>query len=1039
MAYIGNNPDSVLQGRKATYTFTATAGQTVFSGIDDNGNTLDLLQAESNDVYLNGSRLIDVSDFTVSGDVLTLTSAAAVNDIMVISTQQEFSHSGTYTKAETDSRYINYDGDIVNGSIQMGGGPGNNITFADNNKIVMGTGNDLEIYHSGTNSYIDDVGEGSLFLRSGTTYIQNAAGTKTSILTNAGAGQTLYHNNTPVFVTTSTGIDVTGNVVASGTVDGRDIATDGTKLDTVETNADVTDATNVAAAGALMTTGGTITGKTSTNELELLAIAKDISDTAVDVFIYDTRKDSDGGAWRKRTQHTSWYNETLNTATRGSRKEFPAVAVIVLEAGGSTEGTSVDFTIYDGDDPDMPMWMQYRFIIGSGSNTGIAALNGIITFGCTDNGVLISDFVKDRMRLHNHVHRHTYGSIAPGRLGRSTVADVLEASVTGYSIVSQVINDVAMTVLPNAPIDSATGLPVPTIAVATSGGVSVIKDDGTVANMQRGSNETGTIAFDDNYDLIFSWGTSANAHRHITRLLAPWISFNNSSFFTNNYLYSSAAGGSTAGVVKVGNSGRHFGIDYDSTGGGNTDDRLLTIAPLNTSDTQMDMTNFITSTYNTGWMNGDIKLATLSDTDDTNVTGAELVTNGTMESNSGWGALGVPVSQNQSNAIAHSGTYSWKFVTSSNYQGIKSASDMSVVSGKTYVINSWVYPVNDTGIAVRFGGVLQVVTGLTQGAWNEVTVTVTATSTSSTSYVQFDTNINFGSGTWYIDDVSVRLAEEDRSVNGNGVQVFGTVTKTAVATGAELMGYSGFSTSNYLRQPYNSDLNPGTGAVTTMGWYKTANTNGSYRTIVYANTVRPSGGNIGSGHEGWQILINPTNQIYYYVYGPSTDAAVTHSPTTNDGNWHFFCAVTSVNNNHSLYVDGVLAGTNTSTVGNLDNSLRNIEIGAYGGTGNDDTAQAFPFSDGSLCNIRVSRTAPSPAQIKKIYEDEKFLFQENAKATLYGSSDAVTALAYDDDTELLHVGTSAGRSVFQGLRRIDNTTDAVGAAISASNGMVAED
>ena len=30
-------------------------------------------------------------------------------------------------------------------------------------------------------------------------------------------------------------------------------------------------------------------------------------------------------------RHTSWYNETLNTATRGSRREFPAVAVIVAE------------------------------------------------------------------------------------------------------------------------------------------------------------------------------------------------------------------------------------------------------------------------------------------------------------------------------------------------------------------------------------------------------------------------------------------------------------------------------------------------------------------------------------------------------------------------------------------------------------------------------------------------------------------------------------------------------------------------------------
>ena len=71
---------------------------------------------------------------------------------------------------------------------------------------------------------------------------------------------------------------------------------------------------------------------------------------------------------------------------------------------------------------------------------------------------------------------------------------------------------------------------------------------------------------------------------------------------------------------------------------------------------------------------------------------------------------------------------------------------------------------------------------------------------------------------------------------------------------------------------------------------------------------------------------------------------------------------------------------------------------------------------GSLALLRLSATAPTAEQIKKMYNDEKHLFQENAKATLYGSSDAVTALAYDDDTELLHVGTSAGRSVFQGLR-----------------------
>jgi cytoskeletal protein CcmA (bactofilin family) len=47
-------------------------------------------------------------------------------------------------------------------------------------------------------------------------------------------------------------LTVASNIVVGGTVDGRDVATDGTKLDGIEASADVTDTTNVTAAGALM-------------------------------------------------------------------------------------------------------------------------------------------------------------------------------------------------------------------------------------------------------------------------------------------------------------------------------------------------------------------------------------------------------------------------------------------------------------------------------------------------------------------------------------------------------------------------------------------------------------------------------------------------------------------------------------------------------------------------------------------------------------------------------------------------------------------
>ena len=88
--------------------------------------------------------------------------------------------------------------------------------------------------------------------------------------------------------------------------------------------------------------------------------------------------------------------------------------------------------------------------------------------------------------------------------------------------------------------------------------------------------------------------------------------------------------------------------------------------------------------------------------------------------------------------------------------------------------------------------------------------------------------------------------------------------------------------------------------------------------------------------------------------------------------------------------------------------------------------------------VRIGEGAPSPAQILKIYEDEKHLFAENAKCTLYGTTNDVKAIGYDNYNDIVHAGTSSGRSEFNRLNRINNTTTAVTTAISASNGLVAE-
>ena len=87
--------------------------------------------------------------------------------------------------------------------------------------------------------------------------------------------------------------------------------------------------------------------------------------------------------------------------------------------------------------------------------------------------------------------------------------------------------------------------------------------------------------------------------------------------------------------------------------------------------------------------------------------------------------------------------------------------------------------------------------------------------------------------------------------------------------------------------------------------------------------------------------------------------------------------------------------------------------------------------------VRLSTSVPTPEQIAKIYRDEKPLFQEGAKCTLYGTVPYAAALAYEEDKDLLHVGTASGTSVFKGLQRVSNTTDAITVALSAAADIVA--
>lgn len=88
------------------------------------------------------------------------------------------------------------------------------LSFADSVKAKFGAGNDLQIYHDGTNSYVQDAGTGDLRISGNNVNIMNGAATENYIVcTNNGSVAVKYDNATKVETTTS-GIDVTGDVLS---------------------------------------------------------------------------------------------------------------------------------------------------------------------------------------------------------------------------------------------------------------------------------------------------------------------------------------------------------------------------------------------------------------------------------------------------------------------------------------------------------------------------------------------------------------------------------------------------------------------------------------------------------------------------------------------------------------------------------------------------------------------------------------------------------------------------------------------------------
>ena len=151
------------------------------------------------------------------------------------------------TNDEVDANFTGLNTDKVETS---GDSMTGDLSFGDNNKVILGSGNDLKLYHDGSDSYVDDTGTGRLRLRGAADIIlAHPTNGETYATFSANGANTFYYDNTARLATSSTGIDVTGVITTDGaTIDG---AVD------INSSVDISGNVNMSGSGLIRTNDGT--------------------------------------------------------------------------------------------------------------------------------------------------------------------------------------------------------------------------------------------------------------------------------------------------------------------------------------------------------------------------------------------------------------------------------------------------------------------------------------------------------------------------------------------------------------------------------------------------------------------------------------------------------------------------------------------------------------------------------------------------------------------------------------------------------------
>tara|TARA_B100001559_G_C16400392_1_gene575492 strand:- start:155 stop:1054 length:900 start_codon:yes stop_codon:yes gene_type:complete len=211
MAYIGPEP-KLGRNREVDDISSSFNGSTTAFTLQVSGSNVSPGTANDIIVSLGGVIQNPNQDYTIAASTLTFTTAPASG----------LSFFAVVLGQSVDSSVVSpADGSVTGTKLSSP------LDLVDNQKIRFGTGNDLEIYHNGSNSIIDS-NTGNLEITADSFFVNNAANNEVLIKAVANGSVELYEDNVKKFETSSGGVSLTGGAAANITAlsDGSTITID---------------------------------------------------------------------------------------------------------------------------------------------------------------------------------------------------------------------------------------------------------------------------------------------------------------------------------------------------------------------------------------------------------------------------------------------------------------------------------------------------------------------------------------------------------------------------------------------------------------------------------------------------------------------------------------------------------------------------------------------------------------------------------------------------------------------------------------------